>query len=223
MFSIKALQKAAAELNDTLALDPAIDEKLADPKKLIPLLKEAIELVDPENDEFSKETQAVIDELQLDEKEEDEEEKPVKKAPAKPAKEEKKEKAPAKGKKTPEPVEEDEDEDETEEQEDEEVEETPKSKKETKKSAEKPAKEEKSAKKSAEKGPGVIATIVSCVEKSGKKGITKEAILEVLSNTFPDKSPDSMKNTINVQVPARITKERFEVENLKDGAYRKKQ
>lgn len=71
-------------------------------------------------------------------------------------------------------------------------------------------------------GPGVITTIVDCIEKAGKKGITKDAILEKLVEVFPDKPETSMKNTINVQVPSRISKERFPVEKLENGAYRKK-
>ena len=79
-----------------------------------------------------------------------------------------------------------------------------------------PAKKEKKAPKQS--GPGVIATIVACIEGAGKKGITKDEILAVLVKTFPEKEEKSMKSTINVQVPARISKERFKVEN-KDGKY----
>lgn len=81
-------------------------------------------------------------------------------------------------------------------------------------------KEPKKAKK--EKGPGVIATIVELIEKSGKKGITKEEILNELVKKFPDKAKDSMKNTINVQVPNRITKEKWPVEKTEAGKYFKK-
>lgn len=87
------------------------------------------------------------------------------------------------------------------------------------------AKEEKPAvKKEGEKkapkqsGPGVIATIVACIEGAGKKGITKDEILAVLVKTFPEKEEKSMKSTINVQVPTRISKERFKLES-KDGKY----
>lgn len=83
----------------------------------------------------------------------------------------------------------------------------------------KPKKEQKTAKK--EKGPGVISIIANCIEKSGKKGITKDAILEVLKEEFPDRAEQSMKNTINVQVPNRISKEKFQVEKLEGGLYRK--
>lgn len=81
--------------------------------------------------------------------------------------------------------------------------------------------EKKAEKKSGTKTPGVIASIVSCIEKSGKKGITKEEILEKLIDLFPDREAKSMINTINVQVPNRINKEKFPVEKLKNGNYRK--
>lgn len=82
-----------------------------------------------------------------------------------------------------------------------------------------PAKKETGERKTPKQsGPGVIATIVSCIEGAGKKGITKDEILDVLVKTFPEKEGKSMKNTINVQVPSRISKERFKVEN-KDGKY----
>lgn len=79
-----------------------------------------------------------------------------------------------------------------------------------------PAKKEK--KEPKQSGPGVIATIVACIEGAGKKGVSKEEILAELIKVFPDKDANSMKSTINVQVPARISKERFKVEN-KDGKY----
>lgn len=82
--------------------------------------------------------------------------------------------------------------------------------------------EKPEASKKAPKGPGIIATIVECVEgASKKKGISKDEILKVLTKRFPEKEPDSMKSTINVQVPNRITRERFKVEKTKDGGYYK--
>ena len=83
-----------------------------------------------------------------------------------------------------------------------------------------PKKEEKVKPVVKKKGTGVIATIVSLIEKSGKKGITKDEILEQLVEAFPDREKVSMKNTINVQVPNRITKEKFPVK-VKDGYYSK--
>lgn len=82
---------------------------------------------------------------------------------------------------------------------------------------EKPKKvEEKQGKK---KGRGVIATIAQSIEDAGKKGITKEEILGILTKAFPNREPESMKKTINVQVPNRISKERFNVERSEDGRY----
>lgn len=75
--------------------------------------------------------------------------------------------------------------------------------------------------RSASKGkkPGIINTIVETIEKSGKKGVTKDEILNALKETFPDRDEKSMKNTINVQVPNRITKEKFKVVKTEDGRY----
>ena len=78
-----------------------------------------------------------------------------------------------------------------------------------------PKKKGKKPEKAGEPGkPGIIATIVKAIEDSGKKGITKTEILEILKEEFPDRNEDSMKNTINVQVPARIQKEKFNLEKL---------
>ena len=77
-------------------------------------------------------------------------------------------------------------------------------------------------KKATKKGPGVIATIADVIEKGGTKGVSKEEILEVLVKTFPDKAKESMKNTINVQVPNRISKEKFVLIKLDTGNFCKK-
>ncbi|MFX1537626.1 MAG: hypothetical protein ACFFDI_25800 [Promethearchaeota archaeon] len=82
-------------------------------------------------------------------------------------------------------------------------------------------KNEVAPKKLNKKGTGVIATIVEEIKNSGKEGISKEEILKVLAKKFPDRTKDSMRNTINVQVPARISKERFKVKKLENGNYRK--
>ena len=85
------------------------------------------------------------------------------------------------------------------------------------------AKEKKGPiKKAGEEGkPGIIQTIVSLIEGSGKKGITKEEILDELKENFPDRNEQSMKNTINVQVPARISKEKFKLVKLEGNRYAK--
>lgn len=75
--------------------------------------------------------------------------------------------------------------------------------------------------KKKKKGRGVIATIASTIEDAGKEGVSKEEILEVLTEQFPNRDADSMSNTINVQVPTRISKERFNVERNDDGKYYK--
>ena len=84
------------------------------------------------------------------------------------------------------------------------------------------AKKEKPAKKATAatpKGKGVIATIAQLIEKSGKKGISKEKIHEGLVKAFPDRDHGSMKNTINTQVPNRISKEKFKVSVTEKGNY----
>ena len=72
------------------------------------------------------------------------------------------------------------------------------------------------------KGTGVIATIVKCLEDSGKSGISREDVLTVLCKKFPERSAESMKKTIQVQLPGRISKERFPVVKLEGGHYAKK-
>lgn len=79
----------------------------------------------------------------------------------------------------------------------------------------KPAKEKKTK---APKGPGVIATIATAIEEAGENGISKDEILEKLVVAFPDREADRMKKTINVQVPARISKEKFKV-GVENGRY----
>jgi hypothetical protein len=64
--------------------------------------------------------------------------------------------------------------------------------------------------------PGIIATVRELVENAGKKGISKSEILDALAEKFPERERDSMKSTVNVQVPNRINKEAFEVESVKD-------
>ena len=63
MATEKQLRETAKEFNKVMdGLDPLIDATLpAD--KLIPVLTEAIQWIDPETDHFTKTTQAVIDEL----------------------------------------------------------------------------------------------------------------------------------------------------------------
>lgn len=80
----------------------------------------------------------------------------------------------------------------------------------------------KKPEKAGEPGkPGIIATIAKLIEDSGKKGVTKDEILETLKEEFPDRNEQSMKNTINVQVPARINKEKFALKKLEGNRYAK--
>lgn len=125
-----AYQAAAAEFNDVMGMDPEIDVTLSD-DELKPILVKAIGMIDPE-DEFSDETQEVIDELKPKKGK-----KPVKEeAPAAPAK---------KGKKAPEHDPEDEEEEEEEDSDDDDEEEDDEPapvKKPAKKEASAPAKKE---------------------------------------------------------------------------------
>lgn len=93
------------------------------------------------------------------------------------------------------------------------------------KKAPKPPKAEKKekAKKAPAKegkGPGVIATIAEMLQNSGEEGISKAAIVEELVKRFPDREEKSLKATVNVQVPARISKEKFKVVRLENGNYK---
>jgi len=89
-----------------------------------------------------------------------------------------------------------------------------------KKKTEKKKTEKKPAQKK-EKKSGVITTIVQTIEDAGKDGVTKEEIFKVLKKQFPDREEKSMKNTINVQVPSRISKERFAIKKTDEGKYYK--
>lgn len=84
-----------------------------------------------------------------------------------------------------------------------------------KKEDEKPKKEKK------EKRPGVIATIAEVLEgASEEKPVTKDDILKVLVKKFPDREADSMKKTINVQVPTQLrNKKDINVQKNEKGYY----
>jgi hypothetical protein len=55
------------------------------------------------------------------------------------------------------------------------------------------------------KGPGVIATIIELITTKGP--ITKAQIVTALAKKFPDRDAESMKKTVNAQIPGRISKE----------------
>lgn len=99
-------------------------------------------------------------------------------------------------------------------------------KKEKPKKADKPTKEEKTDKPKGKKpekakgksGKGIIATIVSLLEKATKKQpITKAEIIDVLKKEFPDRDVRGMTRTVHVQVPGRISRERFKLGVTEDG------
>ena len=75
--------------------------------------------------------------------------------------------------------------------------------------------------KDKQKKQGVIATIVNLIENAGPDGISKDEIFEKLNEQFPERQPDSMRKTINMQVPNRITKEKFKVNKTENGKYYK--
>jgi len=101
------LSAVAKELNEVLGLEPPIDFK-APVGELMEQLEEAIALIDPVDDEFTPETQAVIDQLMKEGKQEEQEEQ-----------EEEKEQEEEEGKETQEEQEEPEEEQQEEEQEEE--------------------------------------------------------------------------------------------------------
>jgi hypothetical protein len=70
------------------------------------------------------------------------------------------------------------------------------------------------------RGEGVIATIAEILKKAPKAGVTKAEIVAELSKRFPDRAPDSMTRTVNVQVPGRISREKgINVVNRGEGRY----
>lgn len=70
-------------------------------------------------------------------------------------------------------------------------------------------KEKKAPPKPGKKGPGVIQTIIACLRKaSEKKPTTKDAILAVLVETFPEREEKAMKSTISSQIPSGLKVEK---------------
>jgi hypothetical protein len=99
------------------------------------------------------------------------------------------------------------DEDEDDDSDDDEDEEKPGKKPGKKPSKDKPAPTKRKA------GEGVIATIRMCLQgASARNPITKDQILDELKEKFPDKRPDSMKSTINHQVPSYLRKAGHDVQ-----------
>lgn len=200
----------AKELNELLGVEPAIPTK-GNEADIAEKVKEAAGLLEPE-DKISKMAKAVIAELNS-----------VKKETTKP------------GSKKAVVADDDDDDDATEaddDDDDDEEEEAPApAKKKAAAAKEDDDDEEEAPAPAKKKGPiksaakdgglGVVATIADEIVKAGKAGISKADILEVLVAKFPEKASKSMASTINVQVPGRISKEKFLVEKLEGGLYRK--
>ena len=82
------------------------------------------------------------------------------------------------------------------------------SEEEIKKAKEARAKTRATKKEKKPKGPGIISTIIEVIEDAKKKGITKDAILDVLEERFPDRQRDAMARTVGVQLGGRLKKEK---------------
>ena len=109
----------------------------------------------------------------------------------------------------------------TEEEEEEEEKPAPKKRTKTEKKAEK---KETNRTKKTKKGPGVIDSILEFIKKSSKKGITKEEILEKLTERFPDRPAKGMAHTINAQIggkqsPCRLERTKDVQLKVKNGKY----
>ena len=81
-------------------------------------------------------------------------------------------------------------------------------------------KEKKSAPRK-EAGSGVIATILEIVQAAtSKKPVKKDEIHAKLVKRFPDRDPESLRTTINIQVPSRLNKEKDAgIKRNSDGYY----
>lgn len=53
---------------------------------------------------------------------------------------------------------------------------------------------------------GVIATVVGMLLKG--KPVTKKQIMQRLVKDFPDRTPESMQHTLNLQLPTRLNREK---------------
>ena len=185
-------------------------------KRLLNTIKK-FPTLDPDDDTLGKHAAlydelvaAVEDEVEIKIIADDEEPPPKKKAGKRTPAPKKKaagkktpaKKTPAKSRKKAAPVEEDVDDDDD--FDDDEYEEPAPKKKAGKKA---PAKKAPAKKASGDKKktPGVIASIVEFLQKaSSKKPITKEDIVAKLTDRFPDRDPESMAKTVNVQIPTRL-------------------
>lgn len=205
-----AYQLAADELNDVMGLNPAIDSSLED-SKLKPYLVKAIEKIE-DDDEFTEETQAVIDELTAE----------IEKASKKGGKKEAEAPAKGKGKKQPEPEPEEDDDDDDDDDDDEDddddddddedEEEQPEPVKPAKGKKEAPAakSEKKSEKKSdsdepkkrgfqKSEGKSRITCICDAVKALPKKGMDMKKLAEDADKRYQkeSKSAENLKQSLH--------------------------
>lgn len=77
----------------------------------------------------------------------------------------------------------------------------------------------KKAKEPKPKKVGIIATIIEVLNAASEKSpVTKQGILDVLSERFPERKPESMLRTVSVQVPTRLRVDKeIIVSKSKDG------
>jgi hypothetical protein len=76
-----------------------------------------------------------------------------------------------------------------------------------KKKAAAKAKAAPAKKTAAKKGPGVIATIFEML-KGSKRAMTEDQIVAKLKKAFPDREEKSMRSTVKVQLPGRMSREK---------------
>ena len=210
---MKKLIAAAKELNDLLGLTPPIKTTSIKEDKLKELLLEAAEnLVVEDEEDVSEATVKALKSIGAKIPWLEDEDKDVEEIEDIEGMED--------------DDEDDQDDDEVEEIKTESVPEKSAKKKEKPKKADKPTKEEKADKPKGKKpekakgksGKGIIATIVSLLEKATKKQpITKAEIIDVLKKEFPDRDVRGMTRTVHVQVPGRISRERFKLGVTEDG------
>lgn len=212
---MKKLIAAAKELNDLLGLNPPIKTTSIKQDKLKELLLEAAEnLVVEDEEDVSEATVKALKSIDAKIPWLEDEDKDVEEIED------------IEGMEDEDDDEDDQDDDEVEEIKTESVPEKSAKKKEKSKKADKPTKEEKTDKPKGKKpekakgksGKGIIATIVSLLEKATKKQpITKAEIIDVLKKEFPDRDVRGMTRTVHVQVPGRISREKFKLGVTEDG------
>jgi hypothetical protein len=56
--------------------------------------------------------------------------------------------------------------------------------------------------------PGIIATIIATISRD--RGASKNEILKILTDKFPDRAPESMTRTVGIQAPRQCTSKQDE-------------